>query len=368
MQETRRCLVIGCGFAGSVTARCLAEAGVKVVAADKRSHIGGNCFDERDKSGIYVHKYGPHIFHTKYKEVYSFISRFTNLNSYKHKVAAFIDGRYIPVPFNLRSSDEIFGSGRTDKLIKNYGYGSRVGIFELLGNTDPEIREIAEYIYKNIFFYYTKKQWGTPPESIDRSVTARIPVKISYDDGYFDDPYQGIPNTGYAELFENILNHENIELRLNTDISLPFDGYDIIVYTGELDALFGYEYGRLSYRTLDIVFERREVEYHQPKATVNYTVSEDYTRITEYKHFDSVQCSETILSYEYAREYTGSAGEIPYYPIPCERNELLYEKYKALAEKIPNFYFIGRLAQYKYYNMDEVIRQAIILTDRIIAI
>ncbi len=383
MNGTYDCLVIGCGFAGAVVARELAErAGKKVLVIDKRRHVGGNAYDFLNSDGILVHKYGPHIFHTNSSRVHEFLSRFTQWRDYSHEVLADVHGALIPVPFNLNSLHMVFDEGKAasleQKLISVYGAEKRVTISELLSSNDKEIHELAEYVHKNIFLYYTQKQWGITPEEIDPSVTARVPILISYDNRYFQDVYQGIPVEGYTPLFEKMLDHPGIDLRLGVDSSTvlrleaegimletqPFKGE--VIYTGAVDELFGCRYGRLPYRTLDFLFETHAVELYQPKGTINYTVDQPYTRITEFKHLTGqLAPGRTTIMKEYPRAYTGAEEEIPYYAILNPANMAIYEKYKMLTESFSNLHLLGRLAEYKYYNMDAIVEGALALAEDI---
>jgi len=383
MNGTYDCLVIGCGFAGAAAARELAErTGRKVLIIDKRSHVGGNAYDFLNDDGILVHKYGPHIFHTNNSRVFEFLSRFTKWRDYSHEVLANVYGELLPVPFNLNSLHKVFDKNKAasleEKLLSVYGADRRVTISELLASHDGEIHELAEYVYRNIFLHYTQKQWGITPEEIDPSVTARVPVLISYDNRYFQDRYQGIPAEGYTPLFERMLDHPGIELRLGVNSSevlrldgdksflenKPFEGE--IIYTGAVDELFGCRYGRLPYRTLDFVFETHDKTFYQPKGTVNYTVDRPYTRITEFKHLTGQEVpGRTTIMKEYPRSYTGSEEETPYYAILNPENSLLYEKYKQLTESFTKLYLLGRLAEYKYYNMDAIVEGALALADAI---
>ena len=329
--------VAGAGYAGAVSARALAEKGKKVLVLERRDHIGGNAYDCLDEHGVLIHKYGPHIFHTNDKKVFDFLSRFTEWRRYQHRVIANVprdnpevvpahkktDGRFFfPVPFNLDSLKNAFGEregGRLgEKLLAAYPAQSQVTILELRQNPDPEVAAIADYVYEHVFVHYTMKQWGQKPEEIDPSTTARVPVRLSRDDRYFQDAYQGMPLEGYTKMFERMLDHPNIEVLLNTDVRqyLSLEEYDIflrgagmplsvpLIYTGPLDEFFGLCYGRLPYRTLDFVFETwqdrdhrapgmpypdpdhplRGGGFYQTHGTVNYTVDEDFTRITEFKH------------------------------------------------------------------------------------
>lgn len=372
-------IVIGAGFAGAVTAIQLARGGKKVLVLEKRGHIGGNAYDCPDGSGVLIHKYGPHIFHTNDKKVFDFLSEFTKWYDYSHKVAANIYGKEIPVPFNLNSLYKVYDESKAkrveSKLINTFGENRKVTILELKKSADPELKELSEYVYDNVFVYYTIKQWGKKPEEIDPATTARVPVSISRDDRYFQDTYQGIPKDGYTRLFENLLDHENITVKLNTDAKseltftedavlfrgVPFSGQ--IVYTGAVDELFDCCYGRLPYRTLDFEFETFNKDFVQSHGTINYTVTEAYTRITEFKHMTGqVIKNKTTTCKEYSREYTSAPGEIPYYAIINDENNRLYNKYKEKADRYKNLYLIGRLAEYKYYNMDAIAAKALQLS------
>lgn len=377
------CIVIGAGIAGAACARKLAEeAGKKVLVIERRSHIGGNCYDVSDEYGILIHEYGPHIFHTGLEEVYEYLSRFTEWYPFGHEVVAKVGDKLIPVPFNLNTLHMVYDKEKADllekKLIEAYGEGSRVPIMKLRENDDPDIREIAQYVYENVFLKYTMKQWGQKPEEISPEVTGRVPVLISYDNRYFQDKYQGVPKDGFTPMFEHMLDHENIEVVLDTDCRdvLKFTGNEIlfegkpfagdVIYTGALDELFDCKYGRLPYRSLDFHFEHYDDESYQEHSVVNYTVSEDYTRITEFKFLTGQKNTDgTTIVKEYPFAYTGAEGEIPYYAILNEENQALYEKYKALTAGLPKFHLLGRLAEYKYYNIDAMTKKAMELADAI---
>lgn len=368
-------IIIGCGFAGAVVAQKMAEKGKKVLILEKRGHIGGNCYDENDDHGILIHKYGPHIFHTNSKEVYDYLSKYTKWYDYNHEVVANLNGTFIPVPFNLNTLKIVYGEEKAqklrEKLIDQYGYGTRVPILKLRENTDEDIRAIADFVYENIFLKYTMKQWGQTPEQIDPAVTGRVPVLISEDNRYFQDKYQGMPLEGFTLLFENMLSQEGITVRLNTDakqvLSFKEDGIYFeddkfegkIVYTGPIDELFDCKYGRLPYRTLRFDMTYLDEEDYQPKAVVNYTVSEDFTRITEFKKLTGQKAEGTTIMKEYPLAYTGKAGEIPYYAISNEDNINMYNKYVELIKKYDNMYLLGRLAEYKYYNIDGIVEKAL---------
>ena len=378
-------LIIGAGFAGAVTARQLAEAGRRVLVLERRDHIGGNAYDRLDQAGVLIHQYGPHIFHTNDRQVYDYLSRFTPWLDYPHKVVANLpDGKggrlEYPVPFNLNSLEIAFGpeeGGRLgEKLIAAYGPEKKVTILELRQNPDPEIAALADYVYEHVFVHYTMKQWGTTPEQIDPNTTARVPVFLSRDCRYFQDAYQGMPLHGYTRLFEAMLDHPGIQVRLNTDArdlldlsgpNIRFEGEAFdgpVVYTGAVDELFGCLFGRLPYRTLDFRFETHPVDLWQSHGTVNYTVDEPYTRITEFKHMtgQTLPGATTIVK-EYSRAYTGAPEETPYYAIINPENNALYGRYAALAARHPQLHLLGRLAEYKYYNMDAIAARALALAD-----
>ncbi|MCB8817686.1 UDP-galactopyranose mutase [Desulfosporosinus shakirovi] len=383
-REMYDCLVVGCGMAGTVIARELAErAGKKVLILEKSGHIGGNAYDLLDESGILVHQFGPHIFHTDNKRVFNYLSRFTSWRNYSHEVVGDIHGKLIPIPFNLNSLHLAFEPNKAarieQKLIAIYGLGSKVPILDLRRQSDAELADLADFIYNNIFLYYTQKQWGLAPDEIDALVTARVPVLISYDNRYFQDTYQGIPAQSYTSLFEHMLNHPNIELRLNSDArrllrlefgnvffdGAPFNG--TVIYSGPTDELFDCRYGSLPYRTLDFVFETHNLTRYQSRGTVNYPVDQDYTRITEFKHLTGQTLDgRTTIVKEYPRAYRGTDSETPYYPIQNPENATLYERYRKLSDQFPQVHLLGRLAEYKYYNMDAIVNKALKLADTLI--
>lgn len=374
-------VIIGAGVAGSVAARELAESGRSVLVLEQRDHIGGNCYDEPDEHGILIHKYGPHIFHTKEKKAYDYLSRFTDWYAFGHEVVANVYGKLIPVPFNLNTLHMVYEKEKADalekKLVETFGMGSRVPILKLREQEDPEIHQIADYVYENIFLHYTMKQWGQTPEEIDPAVTGRVPVVISYDNRYFQEPWQGMPLHGYTPMFEKMLDHPKIRVETGVDARSrirfkedqvlldgePFHGE--VIYTGPVDELFDCCFGRLPYRSLRFDFEYLDQEDYQGHSVVNYTVSEDFTRITEFKYLTGQKAPGTTIVKEYPFAYTGAEGEIPYYSIANDANQALYEKYRALTEKIPNVWLLGRLAEYKYYNIDAMVMKALELTEKI---
>ena len=385
-------LIVGAGFAGAVTARRLAEAGRRVLVLEKHDHIGGNAYDRPDAAGVLIHQYGPHIFHTNDKEVYDFLSRFTKWRDYQHTVAANIpaaDGgrTEMPVPFNLVSLRLAFGPEKAaeleQKLLDAYGAGTKVTILQLRQNTDPDLKALAQYVYDHVFVRYTMKQWGKTPEEIDPAVTARVPVFLSEDCRYFQDAYQGMPLEGYTALFENMLRHENITLRTGCDArerlrfedapaggQIYFDGAPFggdVIYSGPADELFGCCFGRLPYRTLDFKFETYPQDIWQSHGTVNYTMDEDYTRITEFKYLTGqVLPGATTIVKEYSRAYTGAEDEIPYYAIANDDTAALYARYAEKAAHFPRLHLLGRLAEYRYYNMDAIVAGALRLSDALV--
>ncbi len=382
-------IVIGAGIAGSVVARQLAEKGNrKVLVMEKRDHIGGNCYDRPDAYGILVHEYGPHIFHTSMEDVFAYLSRFTEWNLYPdgHQVVAKVHGRLIPVPFNLNTLHMVYEKDLAEelerKLIDAYGEGSRVPIMKLRENPDPQIQDIAQYVYENVFLKYTMKQWGQKPEEISPEVTGRVPVLISYDNRYFQDKYQGVPKDGFTRLFARMLDHADITVQTGVQASKrleikeqeilldnrPFTGD--VIYTGALDELYGCRYGRLPYRSLRFDFAHFDSDdFQDGHSVVNYTVSEDFTRITEFKYLTGQeQTNGTTIIREYPFAYSGREGEIPYYAIMNPQNEALYEKYKKLTEPVSNMHLLGRLAEYKYYNIDAMTKKALELADRLLGL
>ena len=380
-------LIVGAGYAGAVAARALADRGKRVLVLERRSHVGGNAYDRLDGAGVLIHQYGPHIFHTNDRRVYDWLSRFTRWRDYEHRVVADLPngngGRMtFPVPFNLASLERAYGQERGralgDKLMAAYGAEKKVTILELRHSGDPEIRQVADYVYEHVFVHYTMKQWGQTPEEIDPNTTARVPVFLSRDDRYFQDAYQGMPLEGYTPMFQRMLDHPGITVELGTDAlgrldlsgevlkvdGAPFAG--AVIYTGQADELFAFRFGPLPYRTLDFQFRTLPQDDFQGYGTVNYTVDRDYTRITEFKHLTGqVKPGVTTVVEEYSRSYTGAPGEIPYYAVISPDNNALYAKYKAEADKFPGLHLLGRLAEYKYYNMDAIAGRALDLAERL---
>ena len=369
-------IIVGAGFAGSVIAERIANVlNKKVIVIEKRNHIGGNCFDYRNKHGIIVHKYGPHIFHTDYKEVVDYLSNFTDWRVYQHKVLAYIDGHKVPIPFNFKSIDILFppeyARKLKEKLLNTYPYGARVPILELKKIEDNDLNFLADYIYQKVFLNYTAKQWGKRPEEIDSAVTARVPVCIGIDDRYFTDKYQLIPEEGYTKIFERMLTNPNVKILLNTDFKelikvdveerkIYFLGQEFrgkLIFTGMIDELFDYRFGYLPYRSLKFKFEDIAKEFYQETATVNYPNDYDFTRITEFKHIHPLDTKHTTIVYEYPDEYT--IGKVPYYPYFTQEARETYNRYLELASSFSNLVLVGRLAEYRYYDMDDVVKRAL---------
>lgn len=376
-------VVVGAGFAGSVIAERIANVlGKKVLIIERRNHIGGNCFDYRNKYGIIIHKYGPHIFHTDYKEVVDYLSNFTDWRVYQHRVLACVDGHKVPIPFNFRSMDILFPSSYAnklkEKLLSKFSYGSRVPILELKKTEDPDLNFLADYIYRKIFLNYTTKQWGRRPEEIDSLVTSRVPICVGADDRYFTDKYQLIPVEGYTKIFEKLLDNRNIKLLLNTDfrelLNVDLDSKKIyflgqefkgmLVFTGMIDELFDYKFGYLPYRSLRFKFEDFDKEFYQETATVNYPNDYDFTRITEFKHIHPVDVNKTTILTEYPENY--EVGKIPYYPVFTPEARSNYEKYHELTQNFKNLILVGRLAEYKYYDMDDIVKRALEIFEEVI--
>ena len=379
-------IVVGAGYAGATCARRLAEAcGFKVAVIERRPHIAGNAYDYEDAAGILVHKYGPHIYHTFDDRVHQFLSRFTEWTNYQHKVLANIHGTLMPVPFNHASLKLAFGDEKGErlyqKLVSTFGENKKVPIMDLREKNDPELSEVADYVSENVFLHYTMKQWGKTPDQIDKSITGRVPVFVGDDDRYFPQaPHQGMPVEGYTKLFERMLDHDLIDVFLGVDVrdimgvtatdvlvrDRPYGGE--VIYTGPLDELFDLDMGALPYRTLDMVFETLDEDQFQPVGTVNYTTSEDYTRITEFKNMTGqVVPGKTTIMKEYSKAYEPGSGQTPYYAILEDENQALYQRYRSRVDGLLNFHPAGRLAEYRYYDMDAVVASALELSDEIIS-
>ncbi|NOZ25585.1 MAG: UDP-galactopyranose mutase [Nitrospirae bacterium] len=358
-------LIVGSGLAGSVLAERISSVLKKeVLVVERRDHIAGNVYDYKDDEGIFIHKYGPHAFHTNDETVWAYLSRFTEWYPYFHRVRAVVDGMEIPLPFNLNALYKVFPPGLAsrleNKLIDTFGYNVKIPILKLKEFGDKDLQFLSSYIYEKVFLGYTLKQWGLTPENLYPSVTARVPVYISRDDRYFQDKYQGIPEKGYTSVIEKMLDNPRIRVELKTDFRDVKDSvrFEKLIYTGCIDEFFDFRFGELSYRSLDFTFKSYDTEFFQAVAQVNYPENHDYTRITEYKHFLNTRSRKTTVAYEYPLEYK-KGGNDPYYPIPNDENSSIYAKYSEEAGKLDDVVFIGRLAEYKYYNMDQIIARAL---------
>lgn len=365
-------LIVGCGLTGMVLAERLASIRQEdVLIIDRRDHIGGNIYDYKDKNTeITVHQYGPHVFHTNNRQVWEYLSRFTEWHRFMYRVKAVIDGIEVNIPFNLDSLHKVFPKQMAEKLesklIEKFGFNKKVPILELRQSKNPDLEFLAEYVYQKVFLGYTVKQWGVKPEDLDPSVSGRIPVYISRDDRYFQDKYQGIPAEGYTAMADKIISHPLIKVRLKTDFREIREQIDCkrLFFTGAIDEYFDYELGRLPYRSLDIVFKTYDKEYLQSGPQLNFPENYDYTRSVEYKYYLDEHSSRTILSYEYPCPYEEGKNE-RYYPIPEEKNQKLFDAYREKATRLKNVYFAGRLGDYKYYNMDQTVERALNLFEEV---
>lgn len=350
-------LIVGAGFAGSVCARELAEAGRKVLVIDKRDHIGGNAYDKFDAHGVLIHPYGPHIFHTNAKRIIEWLSRFTDWRFYEHRVLASVDGQLLPIPINRTTLNRLYGLDLDEAGAAAWLEKAREPRDPIRTSEDVVLNSVGRDLCEKFFRGYTRKQWGLDLSELSAGVAARIPTRTNDDDRYFTDTYQFMPRDGYTAMFRRMLDHPNITVQLNTDYFAIRDSIQAnhTVYTGPIDAFFDYCYGRLPYRSLR--FEHQYlagVARYQPVGTINYPNEYDYTRITEFKHLTGQQHDGTSI----VREYPQAEGD-PYYPIPRPENEVLFKRYEELAKKRSDVSFVGRLAQYRYYNMDQVVGAAI---------
>ncbi len=352
-------LVVGAGFAGSILAERLASGSrKKVLLIDKRPHVGGNAYDHKDAAGVLMHKYGPHIFHTNSQEIVSYLSRFTRWRPYEHRVLACLNGVHVPMPINRTTVNTLYGLNlQTDEEVEAFFASRAEPVENIRTSEDVVVSKIGRELYERFFRGYTRKQWGLDPSELDKSVTSRVPTRTNTDDRYFTDSFQCMPADGYTRMFENILDHDNIEVMTGVDFEdVRADVvYDQLVYTGPVDEYFDHRYGPLPYRSLEFRHETLDQAWFQPVGTVNYPAEETpYTRISEYKHLTGQAHAKTSITYEYPR-----ADGDPYYPVPRAENQALYKRYEALALQTPDVHFVGRLATYRYYNMDQVAGQAL---------
>lgn len=368
-------LIIGCGLSGAAIARHLAEHGKTVTIWERRDHIGGNMYDYVDEHGFLVQKYGPHTFHTKKKELYDYMCRFASWQDYKLTCGAVWDGKYTPTPFNFTTIDTFFPAEKAavlkEKLKKAFAGRETATVVEVLSYPDADIRAYAEYLFANDYAPYTAKQWGVSPAEIDPSVLKRVPLRFSYDEGYFDDPYQVMPEHSFTEFFENLLDHPGITVQLGVealehlqiqDNRILLDGEPCpvpVVYTGALDELFGRVYGALPYRSLRFAWRYEERDSLQNAPVVAYPQEAGYTRITEYKKLPVQEGHGTSYALEYPLPYQEGQSVEPYYPVLTQESQQQYDKYRKLADAVPGLICCGRLADFKYYNMDQALERAL---------
>jgi UDP-galactopyranose mutase len=355
-------LIVGAGFAGAVMAeRIASQRGESVLLIDRRPHLGGNAHDAPNADGILVHRYGPHIFHTNSKQIFDYLSRFTAWRPYEHRVLARVDGKLLPIPINCDTINRLYGLNLEPEEMEAWLRARAEPVAEIRNSEDVVISQVGRELFEKFFEGYTTKQWGVPPKLLSKAVTARVPVRHNRDDRYFTDEYQFMPRHGYTEMFKAMVDHPGITVSLGTDFSdVPRTAWRKLVFTGPIDEYFSHRYGKLPYRSLRFEHVTLDREWHQPVAVVNYPQSENYTRITEYKYLTGQAHPKTSLTYE----YPSGEGD-PYYPVPRAENEALYKQYEALASSLPDTWFVGRLATYRYYNMDQVVGQALATFRRI---
>ena len=352
-------LIVGAGFAGSVLAERLAsKADKKVLIIDQRNHIGGNAYDYYNKDGILIHKYGPHIFHTNSREVYDYLGQFTPWRPYEHKVLGSVDGQLVPIPINQNTINKLYGLNLSSDEVDAFLKSKAEPVARVKTSEDVVISKVGKELYEKFFRGYTRKMWDLDPSELDASVTARVPTRTNKDDRYFTDTYQAMPLYGYTRMFQKMLDHPNIKVMLNTDYKEIVDviPYKYMIYTGPIDSYFNCCFGKLPYRSLEFKFETIDAETFQPTGTVNYPNDQAYTRITDFKYLTGQKHPKTTVVYEFPQ----AEGD-PYYPVPRPENAEIYKKYQQLAASMTNTYFVGRLATYKYYNMDQVVAQSLTL-------
>ena len=355
-------LIIGAGISGATLAERYASAGRTVTVLEKRNHIAGNCYDHYDDNGILVSAYGAHLFHTNDEEVWEYVNRFGEWYPWEHRVVARVDGKTVPIPVNMTTVNTLFGLNlRSEDEMQQWLDRNRIPFEKPANGEEAVLNRVGPVLYDKMFRHYTKKQWDKYPEELHASVLERIPVRQNTDDRYFSDTYQALPKGGYTRMFENMLNHPNITVRLNTDyfdVQEEYEAYGKLFYTGPIDRFFEFRDAlteRLEYRSINFVTELLDQDYYQENSVVNYPGREvDFTRIVEYKHFGDQKSPKTTI----VKEFTVDGGE-PYYPVPNEKNQKIYEQYRAKAEALTDVYFVGRLANYKYFNMDQAFKNAL---------
>jgi len=381
----KKVLVVGCGLSGAVVARELAEKGYRVTIWERRDHIGGNMYDYRDHHGILVQKYGPHTFHTKERYLYDYMCRYADWQEYKLTCGAVWDDTYTPTPFNFTTIDTFYSKEAAaqlkEKLLQAFPVQLTATVVEVLQHSDPDIRGYAEFLFQNDYAPYTAKQWGISPSEIDSSVLKRVPLRFSYEEGYFDDPYQVMPSHSFEYFFQKLLDCPNISVELGRDAlqslavspagtELLHDGQSLsipVVYTGALDELFGCCHGRLPYRSLRFDWKYEDQESLQAVPVVAYPQIQGYTRITEYKKLPPQDVQGTSYTVEYPLPYHPEQVNEPYYPVLTEESKRQYETYRAMAAQIPNLILCGRLADFEYYNMDQALKRALEVSQSIVA-
>jgi UDP-galactopyranose mutase len=363
MSEPYDYLVVGAGFAGAVLAERLADAGRSVLVVDRRPHVAGNAYDETDDAGVLIHRYGPHIFHTNAQKVVDYLSRFTDWRPYEHRVLASVDGRLVPMPINRTTVNAVFGLDlQTDDQVETLYQALAEPRQPVRTSEDVVLGRVGRLLYELFFRGYTRKQWGMDPSELAATVTARVPARTNDDDRYFTDTFQAMPADGYTAMFERMLDHPNIELGLGTDFADIRDtvAHDHLIFTGPIDEYFGHRFGPLPYRSLTFRTETLDRQWAQPVAVINHPNDHDYTRVTEFKHLTGQRHPRTSLMYEFP-----TADGDPYYPIPRPENDERYKRYQALADATPGVTFVGRLGTYRYYNMDQVVAQALATFERL---
>jgi UDP-galactopyranose mutase len=359
-------LIVGAGFAGSVLAERLANGlGKKVLICDTRPHIGGNAYDYYNDEGILIHKYGPHIFHTNSADIFEYLSRFTEWREYQHRVLASVDGMHVPIPINLDTINKLYGLSLNAHEVKDFFEKVREPREHIRTSEDVVVNTVGRELYEKFFKGYTNKQWGLDPSELDATVTSRVPMRSNRDDRYFTDTFQAMPKHGYTRMFERMLDHPNIKVMLNCDFEEIKNEikYKELVYTGPVDAFFDYCYGKLPYRSLEFKHETVDTETFQEAPVINYPNDQAYTRVTEFKYLTGQNHRKTAIVYEFPR----AEGD-PYYPIPRPENTELYRKYQALANARDDVHFVGRLATYKYYNMDQIVGQALTVYSKMVGV
>ena len=379
-----KCLVVGCGLSGAVIARELAEKNFEVEILERRAHIAGNLYDYKDEYGVLVHKYGPHTFHTNDYSLFSYISKYHKWHDYKLMCGAEINGIITPTPFNFKTIDQFLSvndaSRLKSKLREHFGERERVTILEVLNSESKIIRDYGNFLFDNDYRPYTAKQWGIPPQLIDPSILKRVPIRLGYDEGYFDDLIQVMPEVSYVSFFEELLRHRNISVNLCVDAvdhleidtkikKIYFDKKEItypIVYTGALDELFGFEFGSLPYRSLRFEWYHADVPEVQPYAVVAFPQKDGFTRVVEFNKLPIQNCIGTTYEVEYPLEYLHGSNMEPYYPVLTQQSIAIHRQYLDCAKEIKNFFCCGRLAEFKYYNMDQALRAALDVSKQII--